>query len=489
MKFYNFYRTLSFLLFLSVAGLLGSAEQEAETINKDQQIIEQQEKNNEKINKLAQGLGFLFDEVLNQDFSDSEDKTTALALKYELDSRFDSVSSDIKKGKDVSRKIAALEFLIKLQKIVDAKLEIFLAFDQDNSLSQQKLKSIRLRLCKHFNERIKKLIKCSSHVLLEDNHLITLDLGGFFQERDDFYALKPLLKVDLLNLWPTIYEKYSNLMHAYVDKSNLENFDEEKVDAVLTELNKQKNILSEVKFTQGIMKKIFGSWAGKVDALDVEIGDDGYFGLPQGYYDSYRRDMEEQLKNSIKIFELFILRLIKIKEEVHKTKKLLEKIGKLDAGKKEVMIRNLVLQENPYLIALYPDLNTLKKDAEFIKCFNDYHSVVKEFLNNDKLELNDMFVYRLYCAISNLKTLKSKNEPSGILPILGVTGKNKQTELLCSIIEDMIDILEQVTIQLKTDKSSSSNNTGLVEKILAGEVAIPTKLKNLLMGVFQAAIN
>ena len=60
------------------------------------------------------------------------------------------------------------------------------------------------------------------------------------------------------------------------------------------------------------MKKIFGSWAGKVDELNFERIGDGDFVLLEGYYNSYRSQIEEQLKNSAKIFELFILRLISI---------------------------------------------------------------------------------------------------------------------------------------------------------------------------------
>ncbi len=447
-----------------------------------------------KTDSLTEELSFLKDQVLDQDFTACEQKNLAILLQYEVDGKLNSVESDIKLAKDqklIDKKIKILSLLVVLQKKAQAKLEVLLAAD-NNILTSREFKVIKLGVLNNFYRDLQKINKdvLLGKVSLKDlrlkrfnNNYVTKTVTNSLKNYG-IYNFDSLLKVDFCNLWPKLYENYFEFIDEYRNsKGSLFDLDQNDLNSVLLKIQTQKNILLDIDFIGGfglIVKKIFGTWAGRINNLEIEKIDDKTITLDSGYYDSQRKDLEEQLKISIKIFDLFFINLIRINSEITKSKHFLDNLNKLDGSKKEIVIGHMVLVENE-------DFNVFIKDEDFAKCFDAYNFLVEEYLNNDNLNEN-IFVYKLFSAVSKLNSFKRKKEPVGVLPLLGIASKNKQADSICSLTEDMIQILEQISTKLKEKDGSSIVNAGIVERILNGEIKVPDKIQKLIYTMIQSVL-
>ena len=73
--------------------------------------------------------------------------------------------------------------------------------------------------------------------------------------------------------------------------------------------------------------------------------------------------------------------------------------------------------------------------------------------------------------------------------------KDQQAHVYCSLIESMIEILELISLRLKSgggidfDVAVGSSSMGIIEKVLSGEITVPDKVKNLAFSIIQAALN
>ena len=248
-----------------------------------------------------------------------------------------------------------------------------------------------------------------------------------------------------------------------------------------------------------MLKKIFGTWAGRINNLKIKNVDDKAIILDSGYYDSRRKDLEEQLDNSIQVFDLFFINLIRINDEITKSKHFLDYLNKLDGFKKDIVIGHMILVENE-------DLNNFLEKEDFATCFDTYKSLVEEYLDNDNKNNNNknnnnnnkndnnnksftenLFSYKISSAISKLNNFKHKKQPAGLLSF---ASKNKQTDSICSLTQDMIQILEQISTKLNGKDGgsvvSAGGAAGMIEKVLNGDIKVPDKLQKIIYTVIQS---
>ncbi len=426
------------------------ADQAQVDLPKDSEITE---KDSEITDELLEGMNsVLFEQVLDQDFSSLENKKLALLKKYELLGEYDSIKSDIESERYkpfIQAKIKRLQSLIKWQKMAHAKLEILFA-SNDYYLSIDEYKTVKLKLLYEILDRINK-----GHIRV-DNGSITNCVKKCLSSKPSS-QLSTLLKIDLYGLWSDFYQKYEKLIMQYKEnKKNLTMLKgefEDSLEELLKFLIKQKNILSNKDFDQGL-KRILKKFWGKLD------------------------DQKDQSKNSIKLFDLFISKLISIKSEIECAQDWSDKFLNLKKDDKRViMIKNLVLLQD----------EDFKKFGKVVYG-NQYQDLVTEYLNSDKISEN--FVFQLLQFRFELERLKAKKEPTGLIyAAFGFGIYKKDTKLIYYLLKNMIAILEDIGIAIrKENEGVISKGEQFVEKVINGEIKVPEKLKNIIWSFIQAAV-
>ena len=401
------------------------------------------------------------DEVLDSDFFDNfSEKESALILKNNL-SKFDNIGSELAN----EDKVELLKTFVYFLDVINSKTEILRVLNND-PVFLDNINSLKLILSSAFYDQLEQYANLINNSSIKTiiNDFVTEQVFNFLEKEEIEVKNSDLLKIDLCNLWNTLFKRYFAVVNSF--RNDNYNFDQNELDSIVKDLEKQRDLLLEVSFTKGIKKEIFGNWI-IVKELQVQmIGEQEPIILPQGCYNSVRAKMEKQLKDSIELFDLFILNLLKIKHEHNKIKNLADKIKSLSSAKKEVMVRHLVLKQKE-------EFQKLKKScSELFSVFNRYSKIIKQYLDSKDTN-KDLFVYELNSVISNLKEIKNANDSDSLWHF--ITGsKNKKLDTLCSVLENMIQILELINFQISDVSSVKSVDSGvwnLFEKFLSSKKA------------------
>ena len=506
MKF-NYYKNLNILIlifsFIFCSSLKshvslesGLIQQEVKEISlenviKDQVKIEEDESHE----NLLEDIKFLLDDILNKNFSNPINIDLADRLKLELNTKYNLIASE----KDFERsckKIKMINFLVQAQKMANAKLDILQTasvFVNQNFLSRYQIIKLEILNCLYveLQKNWKKVLneKMSLEQLEKkfvNNEFVTKCVRSVLPSKFLNYEIQKLLEVDLYSLWPNIYSRYERLVNNYYETKI---FDFDILEKLLNDLREQKEILAEIDFSRGFVKRLFGSWAGEVETIGVERIGQELFVLQKGTYDFNRKKIEEHIQKSIVIFDLFISNLIKIKNESQKASDIVGEFSSIDPDKKEIGIKFIVLKESV-------DFKTFSSQDDLSDYFNRFLIIVEKYLKDEEKQNEDLFKFDFYSIISDLKKLKNREEQTSIFILLGLV--NKKSDCLCSLLDEMLGILENILMHSKKEVKSENVGGGkgqykavlesILKKILSGDIIVNDKIKTLVAAFIQAVL-
>lgn len=400
----------------------------------------------------------LFDQLLNKDFKDLDDKKLALSKRYQLRAK---LSSFLNEGG--LKNVEFWQCLINTKRVIDSKVEILLA-SNDCFVSEKDINKLKLYSFCVVYDHLNKLwgnvaIGIITLEELTDQYINNKYLTNVFSREIKnclnnkiSSQLSNLLRVDLYNLWQDLYGKYEKVILNYREnKINLDkldpNFDNDLTDLLL-QLNNERNDLLTLKFVTGF-KKLIKKITCSVDKK------------------------KDELKESIKLFDLFIGNLIDIQGDLFAARKINERVKNFNPSKKMILIKTIVLQEDE-------DFNNLIEQPNF----NQYKRIVEEYLNNDKI--SEGFSFELLQLKLRLEKLKEKMEPNAALVFLGFC---KKTKAVCSLLKNMIEILNDINSSMEQEKKGIiDKGEQFFNKIINGEVKLPEKLTKVIWSLIQSAI-
>jgi hypothetical protein len=414
----------------------------------------------------------IFNSILGQSFWDSKDQLLALYLDNELHAKYEL------------QEVERLKILVEWQKIAQSKLDIILA-KNDAFFSNQELRSLKLALLNKsfsliFNTRgciNAQDFLCDSVVAQVVKDTISKPLPK---------ELSELLNVNFYVFWKDIYTRYKKLIDKYSqNRGNLTDLDQNfknELNTLLKILALQKSVLTPIKFVEGwnkLKKQLFGPLGGRVENLvirkfsDLENKTDADF--KGGYFSAERMAIENQLKGSIKLFDVLILKLLKIKNEMNAAALLTGTLSGKNLTKKEIALKHLILSNDEDV-----------KNGEFAPFFSCYNVLIEEFLNKEKV--NEDFYFRLNQCLYDLKKFKNQKEAKGSLYSLGVF-KDLTASRICFLIDQMISNLLSVSKAIKLEsKGALGRSEPFLEKLLNGDIQIPDKLTKAFELLVQTVI-
>jgi hypothetical protein len=439
------------------------------------------------INNLRTDLGVIFDSVLEVDSLKTEDQVLAERIKTRLDNKY----ANILQEEDISllsKKVWMLQCLVDMQKRANAKLEIFLAA-KDEILNFFELQGVKLKIFNEFLDQIQKrwndLLKdnIDSSGLSQkfiNNGFVTDCVKKWIAQKIDS-SVEGLLWIDFYGLFPSLCKRYIELMDEFRN-SKQENFvacsSIIKLDSLLKDLEKQKDILFEV------------DWDAKFQVS--RVGDDNIM-FEQVNNSFYRKEVKKQLKKSSDIFDLFCNKLIRIKKEVEKSKKFWLKLQDLDSNKKSLMVKYHILFQDE-------DYQTFGSLDDLFDCFHQFERLVEEYLSREIVDA-DQFIYKITSILESLKKLQSTNgitsellagkiEIAHNFMLFGWGAKDStrqaQKAKLGYVLNLIIDILQDVRCAVQGEEMESK---GFFKQVIKGEIPIPEKVKDWALIAVQGFLN
>ncbi|MCK4650601.1 hypothetical protein KAT08_00340 [Candidatus Babeliales bacterium] len=422
---------------------------------------------------LENDLGFLFDNVLDQDFLKSEDKELALKLRIEFDGKYDLIdlqSNSLKKSKNVGKKIRILRLLVKSERIAISKLEVLLAASSCKNygyfLSLQEWRIVKLKILKKLYNFLQDSWKSILNNKIDlkdfekkliDNEFITKCVTEQLSGKicGELYKL---VEFDFYNLCKSLYKKYENFINKYRElKIGMIEIDDNVVselDNLLNDFCKQKSILDDKDFGEAIKSGLY-SWFWFVGG-------------------------ENQIKKSEKIFELFINNLIKIKNEIYNFNDVFSRIYSINDNKKrDILIGHLVVTNKQE----FQDFGNYK---EFSNYFEEYRAVVDTYVNSEK-ELDEKFIYRIRVLLSKLHNLKNSIESYSFLNL--IIGIAKSKKVIKSLVTDMIEILNHILSYVGNSNDDIKNGSSFIERLLSGDVVISEKIQKWIWKFVNSTVN